>query len=396
MMRWNNGYRNADGWKKIREKLEDTKWLVCIVFAMVAVSRLLVYLNFLIWGGRNSFDGGFFDALSIYDTAWYKSIIGDGYWTEPRWGDQGDSANWAFFPFYPLLMKGIHVILPFDYDLLAFAVNSVFFAFALVLAVKYILLTREDWVHALVFVFLMAFGVYNFYFSLLYTEAPFLFFVAAFFYCMERKQYLWMGIAGALASGTRNLGIMLVFPLAAHYLTGYFGSNRFRLKTFFGNFFGNVRLVLGTVLIPFGFFSYMLHLYFRVGDSMAFVHIERAWGKGDLTNPFRVLWNSLVNVDSFVFYLSLWGVWGIYCAWLLLCSKRWAEFVMAFLVVMIPLAASVIGVPRYLIGCFVPLFGFTDGMGRWRKSQIFALCVFSFVLGEICLWGWFDSAAFVM
>lgn len=189
---------------------------------------------------------------------------------------------------------------------------------------------------------------------------------------------------------------MLVFPLAAHYLTEYFGSNRFRLKTFFGNFFGNVRLVLGTVLIPFGFFSYMLHLYFRVGDSMAFVHIERAWGKGDLTNPFRVLWNSLVNVDSFVFYLSLWGVWGIYCAWLLLCSKRWAEFVMAFLVVMIPLAASVIGVPRYLIGCFVPLLGFTDGMGRWRKSQIFALCVFSFVLGEICLWGWFDSAAFVM
>ena len=77
MMRWNNGYRNADGWKKIREKLEDTKWLVCIVFAMVAVSRLLVYLNFLIWSGRNSFDGGFFDALSIYDTAWYKSIFGD-------------------------------------------------------------------------------------------------------------------------------------------------------------------------------------------------------------------------------------------------------------------------------------------------------------------------------
>ena len=283
MMRWNNGDRNADGWKKIREKLEDTKWLVFIVFAMVAVSRLLIYLNFLIWSGRNSFDGGFFDALSIYDTAWYKSIIGDGYWAEPRWGDQGDSANWAFFPFYPLLIRGIHAILPFDYDLLAFFVNSVFFAFALVLAVKYILFTREDWLHALVFVFLMAFGVYNFYFSLLYTEAPFLFFVIAFFYCMERKRYLWMGVAGAFASGTRNLGIMLVFPLAAHYLAEYFGSNRFRLKTFFGNFFGNVRLVLGTVLIPFGFFSYMLHLYFRVGDSLAFVHIERSWGKGDLT-----------------------------------------------------------------------------------------------------------------
>ncbi len=127
----------------------------------------------------------------------------------------------------------------------------------------------------------------------------------------------------------------------------------------------------------------MMHLYFKMGDSMAFVHIERPWGKADISNPVRVLWNSLVNVDSFVFYLSLWGIWGIYCAWLLFCRKRWAEFVMAFLVVMIPLSASVIGIPRYLIGCFVPLLGFTDGISKWQKSRIFALDAFVKACGTV-------------
>ena len=40
--------------------------------------------------------------------------------------------------------------------------------------------------------------------------------------------------------------------------------------------------------------AYMMHLYFKMGDSMAFVHIERPWGKADISNPVRVLWNSLV------------------------------------------------------------------------------------------------------
>lgn len=383
-------------WDKARKKLEDTKVLVALVFVLVAVSRLLIYLNYILWSKESSFGGGFWEAISQFDTSWYKSIAEDGYWLEPQWGDKEDSANWAFFPLLPLMMKCIHFIVPLNYDMLAFVVNSVFFAMALVLAAKYILLTRNDWVQALVFVFLMAFGIYNFYFSLLYTEAPFIFFVVAFFYCMERKQYLLMGIMGALASATRNLGIMLVFPLAAHYISDYFSNHKFGFKTFFAYFFRNVKLVLGTALVPLGFFSYMLHLYFRMGDSMAFVHIERSWGKADLTNPIKVLWNSLTNVDSFVFYLSLWCVWGIYCAWLLFCEKRWAEFVMAFLVIMIPLSASVIGVPRYLMGCFVPLLGFTDGISKWRKSQVFALCVFSVIFEGICLWGWFGSAAFVM
>lgn len=383
-------------WDNIRNKLEDTRYLFITVLILVIVSRVLIFLNFIFWSGRNSFDGNFFEAISIYDTGWYKTIIEDGYWPEPAGGDKGDAANWAFFPLYPMIIRGLHFVIPLNYDVLAFVVNSLFFVMALTLAVKYILLTRNDWVQAIVFVFLMAFGVYNFYFSILYTEAPFLFFVIAFFYCMERKHYLLMGLFGALASATRNLGIMLVFPLAAHYIEHYFNNNKFHIKTFLGNFFGNVKLVLGTTLIPLGLFSYMLYLYFRVGDSMAFVHIERSWGKADLTNPVRVLWNSLSNVDSFVFYLSLWGVWGIYCAWLLFCRKRWAEFTMAFLVIMIPLSASVIGVPRYLMGCFVPLLGFTDGMSKLPKSRIFALCVFSIVLGEICLLGWFGGAAFVM
>lgn len=376
----------------------DNKTYKLILFALLCViaSRILIYAGFLLWKDKNALDIGFWEAMSRFDTSWYKSIITDGYNLEPMGGDRGDSANWAFFPLFPLVIKLFHSIVPLNYDLLAFILNSVFIFFFFILAVKYIRLTRQDDLQAAVYVILMAFGMYNFYFAVLYTETLFILLLAAFFYCMEKKRYLWMGLAGALASATRNTGVMLVFAIAVHYLCGCFKKNgRFSLKTFWGDFFGNVRLVLGTALVPLGLFSYILYLYIHVGDSLAFVHIQRAWGK-DFMNPLRVLFNSLTNVNSFVFYLSLASVWGIYCVWLLIWNKRWEEAVMAAIFVFIPLSASVDAMPRYLIGSFLPLLGFTDGMGKWPKSKVIALCTFSIVFGGICLWSWFASEAFVM
>lgn len=370
--------------------------LIYFVLFCVIVSRILIYIGFLLWKEKNAMDIGFWEAMSRFDTSWYKSIIENGYNLEPMGGDRGDSANWAFFPLFPVIIKLLHYVIPVNYDMLAFILNSVFMIFFFILAVKYIKLTRNDNTQAVIYVILMAFGMYNFYFAVLYTEALFVLLLAAFFYCMEKRRYLLMGIAGALASATRNLGVMLVFAVAVHYLCDYFQNNsRFSVKSFFGNLFGNVRLVLGTALIPMGLFSYMLYLYIHVGDSMAFVHIQRAWGK-DFINPLRVLFNSLTNINSFVFYLSLVSVWGIYCVWLLICNKRFTEAVMAVIFVFVPLAASVDAMPRYLIGSFLPLLSFTDGIGKWPRSKIIALCTFSIVFGGVCLWGWFASEAFVM
>lgn len=366
------------------------------ILLCVFLSRILIYVFFEYWACANQSDISFWDALSKYDTSWYKTIIEEGYFKQPLLGDHHDAANWAFFPLYPLLMKVSHFILPINYDILAFGVNSLLLLFALFFAFKYILLTRNDVIQAYIFVILMAFGVYNFYFSILYTESLFIFLVITFFYCLKKKKYLWMGIIGALASATRNMGVMLVFPVIVQFLEDYFQTNKFSIKGFFLNLVNSHKFILGTMMIPGGLFSYMLYLYLWVGDSMAFVHIQRAWGRGDISNPLRVLLNSLTNINSFVFYLSLWSLWGIYCLWLLLNNKRWSELIMAAFFVFIPLSTSVDSMPRYLIGCFLPLLSYTDGISKYPIYKVIALMVLSFLFGLICLNGWFNYEAFVM
>lgn len=380
------------------KRIKSTYFIIFILLCII-LSRVLMYFSFLMWKERNGVDIGFWEALSRFDTTWYKSIIENGYDIEPVTGDRHDTANWAFFPLFPLIIRFVHYILPFNYDILAFIVNTIFLFLLLIIAVKYIMITRNDRTQIVVYTILITFGMCSFYFSILYTETLFMLLTAAFFYCMQKKKYLLMGVMGAMASATRNMGVMLVFAAAVNYIVEYITflkqDNRFSFRTLFGRFFGNVRLVLGVSLIPMGLFCYMGYLYFLTGDSLAFVHIQSAWGK-EASNPIRVLFNSLTNVDSFVFYLSLAAVWGIYCVWLLIWNKRWAEAAMAFLFVFIPLSTSVDSIPRYIFGSFFPLLGFLDGIGKWQKSKIIALCAFSIIFGGICLWGWFGSEAFVM
>lgn len=251
--------------RKLSNNAESLRWQIAFVVICVVVSRLLILAGFEVWKERTAFEGSFFEAFSRFDTTWYQSIIGGGYQTEPTVGDRHDAANWAFFPLFPMMIRCLHFFIPVEYDLLGFWANSVLFGGALLLAFRYILFTRWDKVQAVVFVLLLSFGMYNFYFSTLYTEALFLFLLVLFFYSMEKKKYICMGMAGALASATRNMGIMCVFAVAAHYLTDYMKNNKFRVKTLITNLFSNPPLLLGTVLIPAGLFSYMLYLYCLTG-----------------------------------------------------------------------------------------------------------------------------------
>lgn len=96
---------------------------------------------------------------------------------------------------------------------------------------------------------------------------------------MKSEKYILMGITGALASATRNIGVMLVFAIAAKYTMDFIGfQGRKTIGGYFGTSFKNYKLVLGTALIPFGLFAYMAFLGYRMGDPLAFVHIQRAWG----------------------------------------------------------------------------------------------------------------------
>lgn len=93
-----------------------------------------------------------------------------------------------------------------------------------------------------------------------------------------------MGIFGAISSATRNTGVMLVFAIIPYVIVKYInqkGENKFSIKDLFFYVIKQPKLVFGTCLVPLGLFVFMLFLYFKTGDGLAFVHIQRAWGITD-------------------------------------------------------------------------------------------------------------------
>jgi hypothetical protein len=104
----------------------------------------------------------------------------------------------------------------------------------------------------------------SYFFSLPMTESIFLLLSAGAFLAAARERWWASGIAGALASATRVIGICL---LPALLLMPY--QRRARLT----------RRHLWLLLIPLGIAAFVAFLYVRAGDPLAFVHAQTLWGR---------------------------------------------------------------------------------------------------------------------
>ena len=138
-----------------------------------------------------------------WDGAWYISIASHGY-HQPQ--------SWAFFPFYPSLLRGTAALTDGDYVLAGVAVSMVA---ALAAAAVLYLLVEDD--HgprvALWTVLFLAFFPTSFFLQAVYTESLFLLMSVACVLWARRGRWELAGLAGMLAALTRNTGILLLIPV---------------------------------------------------------------------------------------------------------------------------------------------------------------------------------------
>ena len=50
--------------------------------------------------------GGLAEAMCQFDCGWYERIALAGYGADAEWPPNGSLPHWAFFPLYPLLLRG--------------------------------------------------------------------------------------------------------------------------------------------------------------------------------------------------------------------------------------------------------------------------------------------------
>jgi hypothetical protein len=274
-------------------------WTSRLVVLCSGVLAVLSFGNATDWRGfdptRLTTPFGYFGNLlaapfARWDSVWYLAIASGGYDHQP--------ARTAFFPLYPLVLRGVGWVI--GSDLIAgVLISLVAFAVALVLLYRLVALEIDDELARLT-VLLIAFCPMAYFFSAVYSESLFLALSVGCIWHARFGRWAIAGVLGALAAAERATGIALVVPLILLFLYGprldgaaviprISGSRLRRLRP-------RYRLtpsLAWAMLVPAGLGAYLLVLALSTGDGLAPFHAGHVWFR-HFAGPFGGVWDGAV------------------------------------------------------------------------------------------------------
>lgn len=297
------------GW--LKESKYSIRNICLFSLLIVLLSRLLLFLLFCGYAGVQGDTRTFLQALNIWDAEWYQGITTQGY----TWGADygGGLVNWAFFPLFSLIVRGANFLTGLDINILGFVLNILFQAGALALLMRYVLETRgANMRQAVVLCVLFSLGCYTFYFASYYTESLYLFLFAGGLLFLHRRQYLFAGIFGFFLALTKNTGIVLLLGMLIQLLYDHRkGQHKGKLRD----------AILGAVLTAAGLVLFMLFLWTRTGDPLAFVHVQSAW-EGSIGNPFVTIANGFASGKARQIFFAVCALAGLALCCFLVYKKK--------------------------------------------------------------------------
>jgi len=328
--------------------------------------------------------------VAAWDTGWYADIAAHGYdklsaVEEPREATaahpKADEANWAFFPLFPLAARLLQAATGLPPVAATVTAGKIFFFLAIIAFVELCRCFRPTLPPALAAA-AVALNPYAFYGNAGYSESLFLLLTCLFFIQLDRGRNLAAGLAGALLTATRPVGL----AAALAYAAAHSGGIRPGAKK------NGESVLSGFLLIPLGIACFMLFLHARMGDALAFLHVQKAWGR-TLGNPLATIIEGMQGppVAQYLAASSLLAL----AAPVLLC--RWKRYDMAafsWCSILVPLATGLISIPRF-IWWQAPLLLVVTSLLAWRKA--WALLLPAFVAALIYLsYHWLMESNFLV
>lgn len=215
--------------------------------------------------------------LGSADAGWYLRIAESGY--DAPSSDPDTPRNWVFFPLFPLLVRALTTLglpplvagcLISNVAFLAAMCAIVFIARALGFSEE--VRVRLSW--------LIALFPMSYFFSAPFTESMFLALSAAAFLVLTRGHPLTASALMGLASATRPTGLLIVPGFALAVLRSEQTTRR--------------SMILTLALAPAGALMFAVYQWYVLGDALAFVHNQSAWGRskrsiGELIGSLLVL-----------------------------------------------------------------------------------------------------------
>ena len=333
-------------------------WYPLVLFGLVAVA-LLVVVRLTVWflpsqpvPPHGFPDLRFFEGWARYDTDWYWRIARDGYF----YAGPGVQSAVAFFPAYPFTMRAV-----------ALVVRQTLVAGVLVTyacgAGAAVLFHR--WARRFVGERSARFGVallllypFSYYlFGVVYSDALFVLAALGAFLLLEEDRPVLAGLAGAVATACRPVGLALIVGFGLRVLERRGWSLR-RLR------WGDV---VGAALVVGGLLAYMALLWIRFDEPLAFERVGSAEGwhrELTLRTAAKVIFFRLfVDYPLNVIHLGL-SVQAVATVGALLSIPAvvrrfgWGYGAYVLVAVGLPAASSnqFIGLGRYVVAAF-PVFG---------------------------------------
>jgi hypothetical protein len=334
---------------------------VAVTFGvMLALSalRLLAY-----WAIARGFSGAT-HGLCNYDCAWYEHTARAGYDLGPHGDIYGNTANWAFFPLYPLLLAAVAAIVP-SADGMTWAgilLSTACFAGFGTLGGLY--LQQGDTATAttrlpvpLAWIGLVSLWPGDLYFAFPYSEALYALLMTASLLALKRRQVMASALASAALTATRPPGVLMVPVIIAdrlRYLWEHHRADTLRQVpvTVLS------RVLLPVALAPLGFFAFVTYLRWHMGDGFAFIHVQTAWNRHALP-PWLFLWDGLTTNDwgrvfahparESVSVEAGFGIAGLILALRQILGRRYAEAWLIGASILMASSSGLQSMPRFIL-----------------------------------------------
>lgn len=241
---------------------------VSTLFLSIVLVRLLVFaLAYAMLVLQKGYTGGIIDTMGLWikgDAPHYLGIAERWYVTEgdPRF-------HIVFFPFYPLVVRGINSLLHNTFAAGLFvSLASTAGAGVLLYELALLDLGRAGAKRAVAFLMLLPAA---FLLSAPMSDGLFLLLSIAVVLLARKKQYVLATLLGGLAAFTRVLGILLLVPVAIE-LWGEVSRIRARGENTLGYALPRAAALL---LIPLGLAGYLYVNYAVTGDAFTFLTYQR-------------------------------------------------------------------------------------------------------------------------
>jgi hypothetical protein len=319
-----------------------------------------------------------------WDCGWYATIFMYGYDAFPSRHAAGDAANWAFFPLFPALAAFWYHVAGLRFEDALLLTGTLALPIGIYLFIEFV--ERENvgvgpWMAGS----LIAFNPYGVYAHTGYSEPVYFALCAGALVALQRGRWLIAGLLGAACSATRLVGIFLTIPMLARWL------GRARRVQGSAEWAGRLDPPLAIALVPLGLALFGWTLYWRTGDMLGFVHIQRAWGR-TFQNPLLVWWQAYAD-GGWLRFFAVQAALALLAAVYLCARRRIGYGVYLAAMVVAPLCSSVWSIPRYIVWQPVLLLALAM-LARRRAVALVLLPVFwaGFFLMIVA---WFSGQNFV-